>query len=776
MSNEVGIFFKYQGRMYSIMFNTSVREITLSMVEARILKKISLDEGRVKLELSYFPVLMGRDEEKLVIEDEEDMSVYLRCGGKENRRCLLYVEVIASSEQPEQLSRVEKSSTGMNFDVLEHYTIHDDGEEQAKEQHQAMEDDDDDDRSRDECMDNGMEISDMRERYIEPQPVVEPCQFIEEWEDGLGLSVGQEFKNRKAVQEVVDRGAFAKSFGYRIIKSDKVRLVLKCPIENCKWALRAAVVTNTEIFSIRTYTKMHTCSRASQSTSNTKRKGSAQLVASYLNEKYPGQMDTPKPKIIMGMVQRDLGVQICYSTALRGKSLAVRDLRGSPEDNYKLLYRYLYVLEQFNPGTKTKLLLDDVGKFKYLFIALGASIEGFQAMRKVIIVDATFIKNGFGGVLVFASAQDPNRHHYPIAFGVLDGEKLDSWTWFFEMLKSVVPDSSELVFMSDRNANLISAIEKLYPLAHHGYCVWHLSQNVKTHTSGANKDVIAWRFMECSRIYTVGEFDRAYESFKMRYPTAAKYLEESTVKEKWARPYFPGCRYNLDTSNAVESLNSTFLDERKYPIIPMLDTIMRTFSQWFNEHRKEAAGGTAHNKLVPLVENFVHDTWPIAEKLIVSELNSFALEYDVTGSDGNSYLVNLRSRSCSCRYFDVQKYPCEHGIAAFIAFKKKAPQNREIGGHDIQLELHELCSRYYWTELWALAYCRTIYLVPDMSEWIIPDHINELQIIPPDRVKKKGRRKTKRFPSVGERRPRTKNKRRRRQGLQWLLFGFGSPV
>jgi len=99
---------------------------------------------------------------------------------------------------------------------------------------------------------------------------------------------------------------------------------------------------------------------------------------------------------------------------------------------------------------------------------MGASIEGYRVMRKVIIVDAKHLKNGYGGVIVFASAQDPNLYHYIIAFEVLSGENDASWDWFFEKLKTVVPDTSELVFMSDINASLIKGIQNVYTVAHHG--------------------------------------------------------------------------------------------------------------------------------------------------------------------------------------------------------------------------------------------------------------------------------------------------------------------
>ena len=88
--------------------------------------------------------------------------------------------------------------------------------------------------------------------------------------------------------------------------------------------------------------------------------------------------------------------------------LHVSDVRGTPERSYTMLFSYLYMLEKVNPGTVTYVELEGEKKFKYLFIALGACIEGFRAMRKVIVVDATHLKTVYGGMLVIATAQDPN--------------------------------------------------------------------------------------------------------------------------------------------------------------------------------------------------------------------------------------------------------------------------------------------------------------------------------------------------------------------------------
>ncbi|XP_048633191.1 uncharacterized protein LOC125607305 [Brassica napus] len=364
---------------------------------------------------------------------------------------------------------------------------------------------------------------------------------------------------------------------------------------------------------------------------------------------------------------------------------------------------------------------------------------------------------------------------YPLAFGVLDGENNASWTWFFEMLKTAIPDSSELVFMSDRNQSLIAAVANVFPQSHHGHCIWHLSQNVRGHACNTTKAVVAWRFMELARCYTVAEFESAYASFKVRFPPAYKYLEEHTDKCTWARVYFPGVRYNLDTSNSVESMNSVFRDARRYALIPLLDTIIKKFSDWFNEHQKDSVAGSIDTKLVPLVEIHLHNLWSTAEKTPVRELNSYELEYEVTDTEnGKNYVVNLIEKSCSCKVYDYEKYPCLHGLAAYLYFLEveAAPGRRR----DVKIEYHELCSKYYWTELRTLAYYKTIYSVLDRCDWNVPDHIKELQIIPPDRLKRKGRKNNKRNPSVGERRKRTQNIRRPRQnfGFSWLLFGMRS--
>ncbi|KAL1192481.1 hypothetical protein V5N11_036428 [Cardamine amara subsp. amara] len=447
-------WFPREANLYGILFRkSSMEEITYSMLVDKICMKIGIDEVSTKLKLSYIPLVV-KPQTQSYIFDDEDVYVYLTSTDKEQRRSVLHVEVIKDLEivpLREQLSRVEKgSSVGVNYGEIvpldEQLSRVEKGSsvgvkygepissgradevnfgvdnlysssrpsEQPHEPLEPLENgvyNNIDDQSIDRPDSCGIR------EYHELPLVVQESQFIESWEDGIGLELGEEFESKQAVQDLVDRASHLKCFGVAIVNSDKNRYVVKCreSLEGCKWYLRVAKLKNSTRFSVRVYTKMHTCSRTTSSTSY-KRKCTPRLVASLLHKDFPGQFHTPDPKSLVSLVLGKLAVPVSYSTAYRGKQLAVSDIRGSPEESFKIVYSYLYMLEKVNHGTKTSVVLDEGKRFKYLFVALGASIEGFQVMRKVIVVDATFLKNVYGGVLIFASARDPNHHHYPIAF------------------------------------------------------------------------------------------------------------------------------------------------------------------------------------------------------------------------------------------------------------------------------------------------------------------------------------------------------------------------
>ncbi|XP_048624209.1 uncharacterized protein LOC106406498 [Brassica napus] len=312
-----------------------------------------------------------------------------------------------------------------------------------------------------------------RDEHVFEDTEVIPRVVYQPRDDGTSLVLGQEFRTKEAAKVHIQTASHQQCFELDIIKSDTKRFVLKCrgAKDGCKWFVRVAKLENTDLWTVRSYINQHTCSVVTTRTLPDRRKGTTQIVASVLAQDYPGTFDTPVPKVLIDLVHRRVGVHVSYTSAWRGKREAANEVRGSPEESFTLLYCYMHMLEQTNIGTRTRVVVDEAQKFKYLFFALGASIEGFSAMRKVLIVDGTHLKNVYGGVLLVATAQDPDHHHYPIVFGVADGENDESWIWFMEQLKSVISDVTGLVFLSDRNKSLIKSVRLVFPEAGHGYCI-----------------------------------------------------------------------------------------------------------------------------------------------------------------------------------------------------------------------------------------------------------------------------------------------------------------
>lgn len=148
------------------------------------------------------------------------------------------------------------------------------------------------------------------------------------------------------------------------------------------------------------------------------------------------------------------------------------DVNGTEEESYLKLPAYLHMLKLANPGTIADLEteVDDDGdeRFMYLFLAFGASVEGFKKLCHVLVIDGTHLSGKYKGVLLMASGQDANFQVFALAFGIVDAENEDAWTWFLQNVERLLADSKNLTIISDRATSIATAVKRIYPLAHHG--------------------------------------------------------------------------------------------------------------------------------------------------------------------------------------------------------------------------------------------------------------------------------------------------------------------
>ena len=195
--------------------------------------------------------------------------------------------------------------------------------------------------------------------------------------------------------------------------------------------------------------------------------------------------------------------------------------------------------------------IDPNGHFKYCFMAITSSIEGWRYCRPNIAVDGTFLKCKYGGTLLTAATMDGNSKIFPLAFSIVDSENDASWKWFFEQLKLSFGDREGLVIISDRHISIPNGVLDVFPTVQYCVCVEHLLKSVKL---SFKDSLIEKLFRQCAYSYTIDDFELYMRWMESIYPSIRGYLMKVGF-ERWSRAYSRKRRYQIMTTNICESLN-----------------------------------------------------------------------------------------------------------------------------------------------------------------------------------------------------------------------------
>nr|XP_009778448.1 PREDICTED: uncharacterized protein LOC104227813 [Nicotiana sylvestris] len=109
----------------------------------------------------------------------------------------------------------------------------------------------------------------------------------------------------------------------------------------------------------------------------------------------------------------------------KGKGFTV--FESHPADSYNKLPKYFYILEKTYPGSVVKLKKTADECFLYAFVALCTSISGWEYCRPVVVVDGTFLKSAYRGIMLTTSTMDAAGTILPLAYVVVDSENNASW-------------------------------------------------------------------------------------------------------------------------------------------------------------------------------------------------------------------------------------------------------------------------------------------------------------------------------------------------------------
>ncbi|XP_062110959.1 uncharacterized protein LOC133822593 [Humulus lupulus] len=397
------------------------------------------------------------------------------------------------------------------------------------------------------------------------------------------ISIKQVFRDKSVVVDAMNMYSIKHNYQHKVKRSSKTDYVLVCLDDECKWYFHASSLGKTDMFKIRSFEEIHTCSLSVICGDH--RQATSTLVGNILKRKLMNPKKILTPNDIVDDMMDDYSVSISYQKAWRGKEKALELSRGRPDESYQILPSFLFMLQQKNPGTITDLVMDNENRFKYLFFAIGISIENWQHCTPIVVVDGTFLKSMYGGTLLSASSQNTNRKIFPLAFAIVDSENDASWEWFMRKLKESYGEREGQCIISDRHKSIEKATLKVYPRIMHGYCGYHLLQNIKKKIKRGGEE-LKNALEGASKAYNMDEFERYMCDLDRVDGRIRSYLANEVGFEKWTRVFSPNKRFSTLTSNIAESINSALNAARELPVSLLVESIRCLVQKWHwaNKH------------------------------------------------------------------------------------------------------------------------------------------------------------------------------------------------
>ncbi|XP_070014769.1 uncharacterized protein [Nicotiana sylvestris] len=261
-------------------------------------------------------------------------------------------------------------------------------------------------------------------------------------------------------------------------------------------------------------------------------------------------------------------------------------------------------------------------RFKRIYICFGGCKEGFKSgCRRIVGVDGCWLKGPmYGTQLSTTIGIDPNNNIFPIAYAVVEKERMESWAWFLNYLKRdlEIDDDYTWTFMSDKQKGLIEAFNEVLPFVSHRFCVRHLHNNFKrAGFSGISLKNALWK---AARASTEKWFNTCMVEIFDLDSEAANWFRDKLPSE-WSKSHFSeNAKSDILRNNMCESFNGMILKARDKPIITLLEKIRYLFMARMQANRDKAARWDIGD-ICPRIKDILHKNQAGAAEFIPRKSN-----------------------------------------------------------------------------------------------------------------------------------------------------------
>ncbi|KAL6205353.1 hypothetical protein ACLB2K_022614 [Fragaria x ananassa] len=414
--------------------------------------------------------------------------------------------------------------------------------------------------------------------------------------------VGQKFEGGAAeFRNKLCKYAFEMGFRIRYLRNYRTHVIAECRkklSDGCSWRIHACKCQVNAFFYLRTLNNVHTCERVifpEQASKLTTSMIISSVLVDQIREK-----PYIKPTDIVKDFKQKYGLDVSYRKAWLAKELAKRTVHGDESLSYR---------------------------------------------QPLLFIDVTFLKSKYDGYLISATGKDGNQDYsympwfsgtFPFAFGIVDSENEENWSWFFNNLSIVLTAQGRTItLVSGCNKGLAESVSKIFPASHHASCLQYLKQKL---------------FSIYSSMYGKSFGNRIVDLF-------LNFLEDHP-KEYWSYIYFEGNRYGEMCRKLSGSFSSWVFELCTLPICQMVDGIMIKLMELMAEKRFEAEEWKS--VLCPEIEKTLNNDLMVCRNYKAYRSSRYVFEVHA----GYSMKVDLDNRFCSCHEWQINGFPCAHALVS----------------------------------------------------------------------------------------------------------------
>jgi zinc finger SWIM domain-containing protein 3 len=349
-------------------------------------------------------------------------------------------------------------------------------------------------------------------------------------------------------------------YDFIIDKSEPTRITIHCAFDRCKWRMHASRMRNSTVIQVKVNPFPHTCP--------SERKGSHKAAKSRWCANEVLEWVTYNPCIgtteLMKKIKDKYNILVPYMRVYYDKEMDLDKIYGPWKESFNLLFTFKSVVEKACLGSVVEIDHHTVdyttrGKtmnkecFRRVFVSFKACWSGFLAScRPYLVVDATALNGRFRGQLIAACAIDAHNWLFPVAYGVLEAESTESWTWFLQNLRHVIGFPHGFIIHTDACKGLDIAVDYVFPGVEHRECMQHFPANLVKSFKGKLIDDNLWLG---SLTYSIKKH-KFHVNQLYTNPRLKTYIE-THHKYIWARSKFgEWCKVDYVNNNLAESFNA----------------------------------------------------------------------------------------------------------------------------------------------------------------------------------------------------------------------------